>query len=56
MITQKWFMEAINSCDPIDVFVLIGHNPVRSSSFQLVFDAIRAANPDTPVQILGSFA
>ncbi|KAI3323308.1 Metallo-dependent phosphatase-like protein [Xylariaceae sp. AK1471] len=53
MITQKWFMEAINNCDPIDVFVLIGHNPVRSSSFQLVFDAIRAANPDTPIQILG---
>ncbi|KAJ8119665.1 hypothetical protein O1611_g10560 [Lasiodiplodia mahajangana] len=53
MVTQKWFMEAINSCDPIDVFVLIGHNPVRDSSFQTVFDAIRAVNPDTPIQILG---
>ncbi|KAI0874158.1 ser/Thr protein phosphatase family [Hypoxylon argillaceum] len=53
MVTQKWFMEAVNSCDPIDVFVLIGHNPVRDSSFQTVFNAIRAIHPDTPVQILG---
>ncbi|KAI1259335.1 ser/Thr protein phosphatase family [Xylariaceae sp. FL1019] len=53
MVTQSWFLEAINSCDPIDVFVLIGHNPVRDSSFQLVFDAIRVVHPDTPIQILG---
>ncbi|KAI0157845.1 ser/Thr protein phosphatase family [Xylariaceae sp. FL1272] len=53
MVTQSWFLEAINSCDPIDVFVLIGHNPVRDSSFQLVFDAIRAVHPGTPIQILG---
>ncbi|KAI1165268.1 Metallo-dependent phosphatase-like protein [Nemania serpens] len=53
MVTQKWFMEAVNSCDPVDVFVLIGHNPVRHSSFQLVFNAIRAVHPDTPVHILG---
>ncbi|KAJ8105838.1 hypothetical protein ONZ43_g7264 [Nemania bipapillata] len=53
MVTQKWFMEAINSCDPVDVFVLIGHNPVRGSSFQTVFNAIRAIHPDTPIQILG---
>ncbi|KAJ3566755.1 hypothetical protein NPX13_g7018 [Xylaria arbuscula] len=53
MVTQKWFLEAINSCDDIDVFVLIGHNPVRDSSFQTVFDAIRAVHPTTPIQILG---
>ncbi|KAI1170128.1 Metallo-dependent phosphatase-like protein [Nemania sp. FL0916] len=53
MVTQKWFLEAINSCDPIDVFVVLGHNPVRDSSFQTVFDAIRAVHPTTPIQILG---
>ncbi|KAI0424800.1 ser/Thr protein phosphatase family [Xylaria sp. FL1042] len=53
MVTQKWFLEAVNSCDPIDVFVLIGHNPVRDSSFQIVLDAIRAVHPNTPIQILG---
>lgn len=53
MVTQKWFLEAVNSCDPIDVFVLIGHNPIRNSSFRTVFDAIRAVHPNTPIQILG---
>ncbi|KAF2970400.1 hypothetical protein GQX73_g3246 [Xylaria multiplex] len=53
MVTQKWFMEAVNNCDPIDVFVLIGHNPVRDSSFQIVFEAIRAVHPNTPIHILG---
>lgn len=53
MVTQKWFLETINSCDDIDVFVLIGHNPIRDSSFQTVFDAIRAVHPATPIQILG---
>ncbi|KAI0533274.1 ser/Thr protein phosphatase family [Xylaria digitata] len=53
MVTQKWFMEAANNCDPIDVFVLIGHNPVRDSSFQTVFEAIRAVHPNTPIHILG---
>ncbi|TGJ83897.1 hypothetical protein E0Z10_g4861 [Xylaria hypoxylon] len=53
MVTQSWFMEAVNNCDPIDVFVLIGHNPVRGSSFQTVLNAIRAVHPNTPVQILG---
>ncbi|KAI8622868.1 Metallo-dependent phosphatase-like protein [Xylariaceae sp. FL1651] len=53
MIKQKWFMEAVNNCDSVDVFVVIGHNPVRDSSFKLIFDAIRAVHPETPIQIFG---
>ncbi|KAI0398279.1 Metallo-dependent phosphatase-like protein [Xylariaceae sp. FL0594] len=53
MVTQKWFTDAIHTVFPIDVFVLIGHNPVRSSSFQTVVNAIRAVHPNTPIQILG---
>ncbi|KAI1102414.1 Metallo-dependent phosphatase-like protein [Jackrogersella minutella] len=57
MVTQQWFLDALNSPEPIDVFVVIGHNPARPSdsisTFSFVFDAIRAVHPDTPVQFLG---
>ncbi|KAI1810933.1 ser/Thr protein phosphatase family [Poronia punctata] len=53
MITQTWFKDAIDTDEPIDVFVLIGHNPVRDSSFQTVWNAIRAVHAETPIQILG---
>ncbi|KAI1432646.1 ser/Thr protein phosphatase family [Xylaria sp. CBS 124048] len=53
MVTQQWFTEAINTYEPIDIFVLIGHNPIRDSSFQTVVDAIREVHPNTPIQILG---
>ncbi|OTA99201.1 hypothetical protein M426DRAFT_325346 [Hypoxylon sp. CI-4A] len=57
MVTQQWFSDAINTPEPIDLFVVIGHNPARPSddisTFPVVFDAIRAVHPDTPIQILG---
>lgn len=57
LVQQSWFLDAINTKDPVDVVVLLGHNPVRptdySSTFKTVYKAIRAARPDTPIQILG---
>ncbi|KAI5923859.1 Ser/Thr protein phosphatase family protein [Camillea tinctor] len=53
MVKQEWFLDAIHTTDPIDVFVVLGHNPARESTFQLVFDAIRAVHPDTPIQFFG---
>jgi len=57
MVKQPWFLNAINTTEPVDLFMLIGHNPVRptvsTSTFKTVFNAIRAARPDTPVQIFG---
>lgn len=57
LVQQSWFLDAINTKDPVDVFVLLGHNPVRptdySSTFKTVYNAIRAARPETPIQILG---
>ncbi|KAI0597982.1 Ser/Thr protein phosphatase family protein [Biscogniauxia sp. FL1348] len=53
MVTQQWFLDAVNSADPIDVFVVLGHNPARDSTFQVVFDAIRGVHPDTPIQFFG---
>ncbi|KAK2009464.1 calcineurin-like phosphoesterase [Colletotrichum eremochloae] len=57
MVTQSWFLNAVNYTEPIDLFLVIGHNPVRptesSSTLKTVFDAIRAVRPDTPIQLFG---
>ncbi|PWY91019.1 Metallo-dependent phosphatase [Aspergillus heteromorphus CBS 117.55] len=57
MIQEKWFQDAVDY-QPIDLFVLIGHNPVRqdeynTSSFGLVQGAIRKRRPDVPIQGFG---
>ncbi|CAO2653970.1 Nn.00g107030.m01.CDS01 [Neocucurbitaria sp. VM-36] len=57
MVQQSWFNEAVNYTKPIDLFVLIGHNPVRttvsSSTIGTVFKAIRSIKPDVPIQAFG---
>ncbi|KAK8124697.1 uncharacterized protein PG998_000456 [Apiospora kogelbergensis] len=56
MVTQEWFKQAINSTEPVDMFLLLGHNAVRSSmggTFGVIHDAIRQAHPRTPIQIFG---
>ncbi|KAF1931806.1 uncharacterized protein M421DRAFT_417555 [Didymella exigua CBS 183.55] len=57
LVKEQWFLDAVNYKDPIDLFVLTGHNPVRfnesSSSFDTVFSAIRSQRPDTPIQGFG---
>jgi 2',3'-cyclic-nucleotide 2'-phosphodiesterase (5'-nucleotidase family) len=57
MVKQKWFIDAVNYEKPIDVFVVLGHNPIRSNSspgtLELVFREIRKRKPDTPIQVFG---
>ena len=57
MVRESWFTEALAGKQPVDLFILFGHNPVRptdyASTFKTVWDAIRAAHPATPVQIFG---
>ncbi|KAI2623384.1 Metallo-dependent phosphatase-like protein [Hypoxylon sp. NC1633] len=55
MVTQQWFTDALHSPEPVDIFVVLGHNPARGagSTFPIVFDAIRAVHPDTPIQFFG---
>lgn len=56
LVKESWFNEAVQK-DGIDLFILLGHNPVRmtdrSSTFGTVFGAIRKQKPDTPIQIFG---
>ena len=56
MIQQPWFHDAVNYTEPIDLFLLIGHNPLRNgsgSTIGTVLNAIRNAKPDTPIQVFG---
>jgi hypothetical protein len=57
MVKQPWFQQAVNYTEPIDLFVVTGHNPVRtsvsSSTMGTVFKAIRSIKPDVPIQAFG---
>ena len=57
MVKESWFQHAVNFTEPIDLFVVTGHNPVRttasSSTLGTVFKAIRSIRPDTPIQFFG---
>jgi 2',3'-cyclic-nucleotide 2'-phosphodiesterase (5'-nucleotidase family) len=57
LVQEQWFLEAVNFTKPIDLFVVIGHNPVRtsvsSSTFGTLFKTIRKMRPDVPIQAFG---
>ncbi|ORY58770.1 phospho protein phosphatase [Pseudomassariella vexata] len=57
MVNETWFVDAINTSDPVDLFLLIGHNTALpqdgTGTFQFVHDAIRNVHPSTPIQIFG---
>ncbi|KAI5987669.1 5'-nucleotidase [Pisolithus albus] len=51
MVEERWFSEAI--AEEPDVFILAGHMPVSNDSWPVVFNAIRAVHPLTPIMIFG---
>jgi 2',3'-cyclic-nucleotide 2'-phosphodiesterase (5'-nucleotidase family) len=51
MIKEPWFAAAIKE-EP-DLFLLVGHMPVVNDDWPLVFNAIRAVHPTTPILIFG---
>ncbi|EKM79523.1 hypothetical protein AGABI1DRAFT_114061 [Agaricus bisporus var. burnettii JB137-S8] len=51
MVNEQWFKDVIQE-EP-DLFLLVGHMPVSRDNWPLVFDAIRAVHPTTPILILG---
>jgi hypothetical protein len=55
-IKEPWFATAVNYTEPIDLFILMGHNPLRKgsgSTLTTIQQAIRASRPDVPIQIFG---
>ncbi len=57
MVKQQWFIDVLNIDKPIDLFLLIGHNPIRTtdpiSTWTVVRNAIRASHPNIPIQVFG---
>ncbi|KAF8952193.1 Metallo-dependent phosphatase-like protein [Flammula alnicola] len=51
MVKEAWFADAIKE-EP-DFFLLVGHMPVARDDWPLVFNAVRAVHPLTPILILG---
>ncbi|PYH44644.1 metallophosphoesterase family protein [Aspergillus saccharolyticus JOP 1030-1] len=51
-IKEDWFQEAIRDKD-VDLFLVIGHVPVRSIEYDALYRAIRAIRWDTPIQFFG---
>ncbi|KAF8260660.1 Metallo-dependent phosphatase-like protein, partial [Lactarius quietus] len=51
MVKEAWFADAIK--DEPDFFLLVGHMPVARDNWPIIFNAIRAVHPTTPILILG---
>ncbi|KAI9770015.1 MAG: hypothetical protein M1840_003726 [Geoglossum simile] len=51
-IVENWFQDAIRDKE-IDLYLVIGHIPVRSKEYTAIHRAIRAVNWDTPIQFFG---
>lgn len=55
MVKEKWFLSAVNYNKPIDLFIVVGHNPIRNtnpaSTFGVVLDALKSIRPHVPVQV-----
>lgn len=57
LIKENWFQDAVKK-DPIDLFVLIGHNPLQSSqlgnsTIDTLLKYIQGTRPNIPVQVFG---
>ena len=54
LVKETWFTEAVKEKPdrPIDLFVVIGHNPIdgKDSTLKLIFDAIRGYRKTIPIQ------
>ncbi|KAI9786232.1 MAG: hypothetical protein M1839_007643 [Geoglossum umbratile] len=51
-IMENWFQDTIRDKE-VDLFLIIGHIPVRSKEYTAIHRAIRAVNWDTPIQFFG---
>lgn len=57
LVKETWFTSAINYPQPIDLFLVTGHNPIRptvgGSTFGVLYNAIRKMRPSVPIQAFG---
>lgn len=57
LVKESWFLDAVNYPEPIDIFIILGHNPIRttvsSSTFGTIYSTIRGLRPTVPIQTFG---
>ncbi|QKX60151.1 uncharacterized protein TRUGW13939_07294 [Talaromyces rugulosus] len=51
-VREAWFQEAIRDQD-VDLFLVVGHVPVRSKEYEAVYKAIRNVHQEIPIQFFG---
>ncbi|OJJ45527.1 hypothetical protein ASPZODRAFT_69899 [Penicilliopsis zonata CBS 506.65] len=51
-VKEDWFQEAIRDTD-VDLFVVIGHTPLRTAEYRSIFHEIRAVHQEIPIQFFG---
>lgn len=51
-VKETWFQETIRDRE-VDLFLIVGHVPVRSPEYDEIFKAIRKVQWDTPIQFFG---
>ncbi|KAI4087355.1 MAG: hypothetical protein LQ344_006850 [Seirophora lacunosa] len=44
LVKEEWFLEAVNYPEPVDLFIVVGHNPVRTTKAIKVSNATSTAN------------
>lgn len=56
LVKESWFLDAVNIPE-IDLFIVLGHNPIRttvsSSTFGIIYSTIRELRPTIPIQTFG---
>lgn len=57
LVKESWFLSAVNYSRPIDLFLVVGHNPIRptdsESTFGTLYKTIRSMRPHVPIQAFG---
>ena len=57
LVKESWFTSAVNYAQPIDLFLVLGHNPIRptagGSTFGTLYKTIRSMRPNVPIQAFG---
>ena len=51
-VKSGWFQEAVHDQE-VDLFLVVGHVPVKSKEYDTIFKEIRASHPATPIQFFG---
>jgi 2',3'-cyclic-nucleotide 2'-phosphodiesterase (5'-nucleotidase family) len=51
-VKEEWFKEALKDQE-LDLIIVVGHVDIRSTEYALLFETIRSAHLDLPIQFFG---